>query len=62
MNSVNSVKAHKDYNSYNVAVCSMNEQKPRCQEELLCAGCIVVLATLVDWKAAFPRQCPTLGF
>ena len=20
-----------------------------------------VLATLVDWKQAFPRQCPTLG-
>ena len=23
--------------------------------------CVAVLATLVDWKAAFPRQCPTLG-
>ena len=23
--------------------------------------CVAVLATLVDWKAAFPMQCPTLG-
>ena len=23
--------------------------------------CIAVLATMIDWKAAFPRQCPTLG-
>lgn len=23
--------------------------------------CFAVLATLVDWKEAFPRQCPTLG-
>ena len=22
---------------------------------------VAVLATLVDWKQAFPRQCPTLG-
>ena len=23
--------------------------------------CVAVLATLVDWKQAFPRQCPKLG-
>ena len=23
--------------------------------------CVAVLATLIDWKSAFPMQCPTLG-